>query len=66
MMMLAKVATPDPLVIWNRDYAVVIYVYEVTYKISFCDSLFFVEVVSWQKFGNSSISTRDVVVTLFL
>ena len=53
-------------VFWNKDYHFVIYVHDVTNKILSRDSNYIVDVVIWPKFGNSSISTREVIITSIL
>ena len=65
-MMLAKLVTLDLLkikVFWNTSYDVITSVCDVTNKILSCDSNYIVDVVMWRKFGNSSISMRDVIIT---
>ena len=68
-MMSAKMATPGLLkikVFWNIGYDVIIYVHDVTNKILSRDSNYIVDVVMWPKFGNSSISMREVITTSIL
>ena len=68
-MMSAKMATPGLLkimVFWNKDYDVIISVDEVTNKILSRDSNYTVDVLMWPKFGNWSISMRDVITTSIL
>ena len=68
-MMSAKVATPGFLKIksyWNKGYDVIISVYEVTTTILFCGSNYIVNAVMLPKFGNSSISMREVIITTIL
>ena len=67
--MSAKLATLGPLkikVFWNKGYDVIIYVYEVTNQILSRDSNCIVDVVMLPKFGNSSIYTREVIITSIL
>ena len=62
-MMSAKMATPGfpkTNVFWNKGYDVIIYVYDATNKILSGDSNYIIDVVMWPKFGNSSISMREV------
>ena len=62
-MMSAKMATPGLLkitVFWNKGYDVIIPVDDVTNKILSRDSNYIVDVVMWPKFGNFSISMREV------
>ena len=66
LMMSAKMATLGYLrtnVFWNKDYDVIIYVYDVIYKILSRDSIYIADVVMWTKFGNSSTFTREVIIT---
>ena len=63
LMMSAKMATPGLLkitVFWNKGYDVIISVDDVTNKILSRDSNYIVDVVMWPKFGNFSISMREV------
>ena len=67
--MSAKMATPSLLkttVFWNKGYGVIIPVDDVTNKILSRDSNYIVDVVMWPKFGNSSISMREVIITSIL
>ena len=62
-------ANPDLLkttVFWNKDYDVIIPVDGVTNKILSHDSNYMVDVLMWPKFGNSSISMREVITTSIL
>ena len=62
--MSAKMATPGLLKIkfsWKKVYGVIIPVHDVTNKILSRDSNYNVNMVMWQKFGNSSISVREVI-----
>ena len=66
LMMSAKLATLDLLkikVFWNKGYDVIIFVYDVINKNLSRDSNYIVDVVMWPKFGNSSISMREVIIT---
>ena len=59
-MMSTKTATPDLLkinVFWNKDY-------DVSNKILLRDSNYIVDVVMWPKFGNFTISMREVIIIL--
>ena len=60
LMMSTKTATPNLLkinVFWNKDY-------DVSNKILSRDSNYIVDVVMWPKFGNFSISMREVIIIL--
>ena len=68
-MMSSQMATPSLLkimVVWNKGYDVINSVDDVTNKILSRDSNYIVDVFMWQKFGNSSISTREVIRTSIL
>ena len=68
-MMSAKMATPGLLkitVFWNKGYDFIISVDDVTNKILSRDSNYFVDVVMWPKFSNSSISMREVIIASIL
>ena len=67
--MSAKMATPGFLkitVFWNKGYDVIIPLDDVTNKISSHDSNYIVDLFMWPKFGNSSISMREVITTSIL
>ena len=69
LMMSAKLDTLGLLkikVFWNKVYDVITSVYGVVNKILTPDSNYIVDVVMWPKFGNSSISMREVIITLIL
>ena len=53
-------------VFWNKGYDVIMYGRDVINKILSRYSNYIVEVVIWQKFGNRSISTREVIITSIL
>ena len=68
-MISAKMATPGLLkttVFWNKGYDVIVPAHDVTNKILLRDSNYIVDVVMWPKFGNSSISVREVIITSIL
>ena len=50
-------------VFWKKGYDVIIFVNDVTNRILSRDSNHVVEVVTWPKFGNSSISMKEVFLT---
>ena len=65
-MMSAKLATLGLLkikIFWNKGYDVITSVYGVTNKVLSRDSNYIVDVMMWPKFGHSSISMREVIVT---
>ena len=65
VMMSPKLATLGLLkirIFLNKVYGVIISVHSVTNKILSRDWNYIVDVVMWQKFGNSSISMREVVI----
>ena len=67
--MSAKMATPGLLktkIFWKKGYDVIIHAHDVTKPILSSDSNYNVNVVMWPKFGNSSISVREVIITSIL
>ena len=69
LMMSAKLAILGLLkreVFWNKGYDVIIFVYDVTNKILSRDSNQIVDLVLWPKFGNSSISMGEFMITSIL
>ena len=67
--MSVKLTTPGFLKInlfQNKSYDVIILDYDVTNKILSRNSNYIVDVVMWSKFGNSSISVREVIITSIL
>ena len=68
-MISARMANPGLLktsVFSNKYYDVIIFIHDVTNKILSRESIYIVYVVMWSKFGNSSISMREVIITLIL
>ena len=65
-MMPAKMATLKITVFWNKGYDVIIPVNDVTNKVLSRDSNDIVDVFMWPKFGNCSISMREVIITSIL
>ena len=53
-------------VFWNKGYEVIIPVNDITSKILSRDSNYIVDVFMWPKFGNCSISMREVITTSIL
>ena len=69
LMMSAKMATPGLLkttAFWNKSYDVIIPAHDISNKILSLESNYIVDMVMWPKFGNSSISVREVIITLTL
>ena len=65
-MMSAKMATPGLLkitIFWNKGYDVINSVDDVNNKILSRDSNYIVDVFMLPKFGNSSISIKEVITT---
>ena len=59
-------ATPGLLKIklfWKKGYDAMIYIHNTTNKILSRDSIYILDVVIWAKFGNSSISMREIIIT---
>ena len=68
-MMSAKLATLDFFKIkefWNKGYDVVISSYDVTNKIALHDSKCILDKVIRPRYGNASISMKEVIVTSIL
>ena len=68
-MMSAKMATQGLLKIttfWSKGYDVIIPVDDANNKILSSDSNYIVDVFMWPKFGNCSISIREVIITSIL
>ena len=66
LMMSAKLATPGLLkikVFWNKGYGIIISVLDVDNKVLSPDSNYVVGAIMWSKFGNSSVSMREVTIT---
>ena len=69
LMMSPKLATLGLLkikVFWNKGYDAIISAHDVTNIILSRKSNYIVDVVMWSKFGNSSISMREVIKALIL
>ena len=69
LMMSAKVATLGLLkieIFSSKGYCVIIYVHDVTNKILLRVSNYIEDVVKWPKFGNTSISMTEVIITWIL
>ena len=72
LMMSAKMATLATLAFlkikasWNKVYDVITSVHDVTNKILLLDTNYIVDSGMWPKFGNCSISVREVNITLIL
>ena len=67
--MLGKMATPGFLkikIFLKKAYDVIISAHDVTNTILSRDSNYIVNVVKWPKFGNSSISVREVIINSIL
>ena len=67
--MSAKMAILDLLkikVFWNKVYDVIISVHDVTNKILSRELNYIVKVVMWPKFGNYSISMRELILSSIL
>ena len=64
--MSAELVTPGLLEIklfQNKGYDIIIFDYNVTKKMSSKDSNYIVYVIMWPKFGNTSISVSEFIVT---
>ena len=63
LMMLATTGLFTVMVLWNKGYDVIIFVHNVTNQILLRESNYILDVITWPKFGNSSISMREVIIT---
>ena len=66
LIMSAKIITLGFLkikVFWSKGYDVITSFHDITNRILSRDSNYIVDVVVWPKFGNSSISIREVIIT---
>ena len=66
ILMFAKLAAPGLLkrkIFRNKDYDFIISVHDFTNKIWSCDSNYIVDLVRWPRFGNSSVSMKEVIIT---
>ena len=69
LMISAKMVNLDLVkikVLWNKDYNIIISFYDATNKVLSSGSNYTVDLVMWQKFGHSSISVTEVIVTQIL
>ena len=69
LMISAKLTTLGLLKImafWNKGYGFIISVNDINNKILSRKSNYTADVVMWPKFGNSSISMREVIITPIL
>ena len=57
------VGLPKMKVFWNKDYGIIIYVLDVASKVLSPDSNHIVGAIMWSKFGNFSVSMREVTIT---
>ena len=68
LMMSLKMATLGFLkmkVFWKKVYEVIVFIHDVTKKFLSCASSYMVHEDMWPKFGNSSISMREVIYPQF-
>ena len=68
-MMSGKLTTPGLLkikIFWIKGYDIIILDYDFAKKILSHDSKYVVDVVVWPKFGNSSTSIGEVIITSIL
>ena len=66
LMISAKLATLSLVkikIFWNKGYDMITLVCDVTNKILSHDSNYIVDVAMWPKFGNSTTSMREVIIT---
>ena len=63
---IANLSLPKIKIFWNKDYDIIIFFYDVTNKILSHVPAYIVDMVMWPKFGNPSISMREVKITSIL
>ena len=63
---LASPGLPKIKVFWNKGYGVMISVYDVIKRILLRDSNYIADMVMGPKFGNPSISIREVIIDSIL
>ena len=63
---LATLELPEIKLLWNNGYEVVNFFHDVSDKILSRDSNYIVDVIMWPKFGNSSVSMREVIIASIL
>ena len=69
LMMSAKMATLCFLktnIFWNKGYDIITFVYDFTSKILSRDLNYIVDAVIWPKFGKSTISLKEIIITWIL
>ena len=69
LMMPPKLTTLELLIIntfWKNDYTIIISVHDATNKILSREPYYIVDVVMQPKFGNCSISKREVIMIWYL
>ena len=65
LLMSAKLTTVGLLkvkVFWDKGYAILISIYDVTSNLLLRDSNYIADVVMWPKFDNSTFSMKEVIV----
>ena len=60
---MATLGLLEIIVFWKKGYDVMICVHGVINKILSRDLNYIVDLVRWPKFGNSSISMREIIIT---
>ena len=53
-------------IFWNKGYYVINHVHDITDKILSLDSDYIVDVTNWPKFGNYSISMKEIIIISIL
>ena len=53
-------------ILWNKVYDVTIFANDISNKILSCNPNYIVDLVMWSKFGNSTISMKEVIITSHL
>ena len=63
---MATLGLLEIMVFWKKGYDVIICVHDVTNKILSCNVSYIVDLAMWPKFGNSSISMKEIIITSIL
>ena len=63
---MATLGLLEIMVFWKKGYDVIICVHDVTNKILSRNVSYIVDLAMWPKFGNSSISMKEIIITSIL
>ena len=63
---MATLGLLETMVFWKKGYEVIICAHDVTNKILSRNLNYILDLVMWPKFGNSSTSVREIIITSIL